>query len=113
VKLFNRLETIDAAQAAERLARGEVVAVDVRQDAEWKAGHIKGAVHLPLARIGSGPAGLREGTPVVTVCRSGHRSAAAGRALRAAGHQVLNLDGGMKAWAREGLPLEPRNGKVL
>jgi len=113
VKLFRRPETISAAETADRLARGEVIAVDVRQDAEWKAGRIRGAVHIPLGRIANGQTGLSQATPVVTVCRSGHRSAFAARTLRAAGFQVLNLDGGMKAWARQGLPLEPDGGRIV
>jgi len=50
---------------------------------------------------------------IVTVCRSGHRSGLAARGLRHAGYRVENLDGGMKAWAHAGLPLDPPDGRVL
>ena len=113
MKLFSRVDTIAAPEAAERVARGEILAVDVRQDVEWKAGHIRGAVHIPLARVSSNAPGLSRAKPIVTVCRSGHRSAAAARALRRAGYEVLNLDGGMKSWARNGLPLDPPGGRVV
>ncbi len=44
---------------------------------------------------------------IVTACRSGHRRALAARTLTRAGHDVLNLHGGMNAWARAGPPLSP------
>jgi len=50
---------------------------------------------------------------IITVCRSGHRSALAARKLHLAGYQVENLHGGMKAWAKAGLPLDPPGGTVL
>ena len=51
---------------------------------------------------------LPAGKTIVTVCASGHRSAAAARTLTRAGHDVLNLHGGMSAWTRAGLPLSTR-----
>jgi rhodanese-related sulfurtransferase len=50
---------------------------------------------------------------IVTVCRSGHRGGLAARGLLHAGYRVENLDGGMKAWARARLPLDPPGGRVL
>ena len=42
---------------------------------------------------------------VITVCRSGHRSARAAALLACEGREVVNLSGGMRAWARAGLPV--------
>ena len=103
--LFNRTPRIDAAGAAELIAARSVVVVDVRQNAEWRRGHIQGAVHIPLAQLGSRLHQLPSHKTIVTVCASGHRSAAAARTLIRAGHDVLNLRGGMNAWGRAGLPL--------
>jgi rhodanese-related sulfurtransferase len=111
VRLFRRTPGIDAAEAADRLAARTVVIVDVRQDAEWKKGHIKGALHIPLTRLSGRLQQLPHDTAIVTVCRSGHRSALAARTLTRHGHQVLNLRGGMNAWARAGLPLTTRNAR--
>lgn len=90
--------------------------LDVREDDEWRAGHIDGAQHIPLRELGGRLAELPSGRPIVTVCRSGARSAAAVRGLRQMGHSAENLDGGVTAWARAGLPLvdeQGRPGKVI
>jgi rhodanese-related sulfurtransferase len=57
-------------------------------------------------RLKSRIATLPRDKAIVTVCASGHRSAAAARALQRAGYQVENLKGGMHALARAGLPVE-------
>lgn len=84
---------------------GDVHVLDVREAFEWKAGHIEGAQHIPMRQI---PGRLDE-VPgdrfLVAVCRSGHRSGEVTRFLSDKGFEVENLDGGMKAWARAGLPV--------
>jgi rhodanese-related sulfurtransferase len=90
--------------------------LDVREGDEWKAGHIDGAQHIPLGELGDRLGELPTGTTIVAVCRSGSRSAAAVRGLRQAGYTAENLDGGVTAWSREGLPLVDdagRAGRVL
>ena len=113
MRLLSRPNRVDARRAAELLGRGEAVVLDVRENLEWKAGRIPGALHIPLARIRSRRHELPRDTTIVTVCRSGHRSGLAARWLRHAGYQVEDLDGGMKAWARARLPLDPPDGRVL
>ncbi|RYV51635.1 rhodanese-like domain-containing protein [Pengzhenrongella frigida] len=79
--------------------------VDVRERSEWDEGHAPGAVHVPLgdltARVGELPVGGR----LLLVCHSGTRSARATAWLNGAGYDAANLDGGMVAWARAGLPV--------
>jgi adenylyltransferase/sulfurtransferase len=79
-----------------------VVLIDVREPAEYAAGHLQGAVNIPVGdlprRIGEIP---REPTAVF-MCRSGGRSAAACRiAVRAGFEAPINLEGGLLAWAAE------------
>jgi len=105
MSLFTRTRTIDAGSAADLLAARSVVVVDVRQHAEWKTGHIQDAIHIPLTQLSRRLHQLPSDKTIVTVCRSGHRSALAARTLTRAGHDVRNLRGGMNAWARAGLPL--------
>ena len=105
MRLFTRTASTDATGAADLLATRSAVLVDVRQPAEWKTGHIDGALHIPLSQLASRLDQLPDGKTIVTVCRSGHRSAIAARTLTRAGHDVLNLEGGINAWARAGLPL--------
>ncbi len=87
--------------------------LDVRGQLEWRAGRIAGALHIPLVHLPARKGELPRGTTILAVCRSGHRSGLAARRLRYAGYQVQNLDGGMKAWVRAGLPLDPPGGRVL
>lgn len=84
--------------------------LDVRQDDEWQAGHIEGAQHIPIGQLAARLAEVPAGRPVVTVCRSGHRSAIAARGLAARGITAENLDGGLEAWARAGYPLRTPGG---
>lgn len=83
----------------------DVQIVDVRWPNEWAAGRIAGAVHIPADELDDRAGELDGGRPVVTVCRSGSRSAAAAEQLRADGFTAENLDGGLLAWVDEGLPL--------
>ena len=64
---------LSAAEVAAALGRGEVTAVDVREAGEWDAGHIAGAVWIPMGEL---PDRLNElpGGPLAIVCRSGSRS---------------------------------------
>jgi len=112
VGFFTRVRSVEPEEAAERLRSREAVVVDVRTRGEWKAGRIRGAVHVPLHELSARIGGMPRNRTLITVCRSGHRSAVAARKLRQAGYEVENLRGGMHRWARAGLPLEPANGRV-
>lgn len=111
MRLFTRTQGIDARSAADLLAAKDAVVVDVRQHEEWQTGHIHDAIHVPLSQLSNRRQQLPRGKTIVTVCRSGHRSALAARKLTRAGHDVLNLSGGLNAWARAGLPLSPSNAR--
>jgi len=85
--------------------------LDVREDDEWQAGHIDGARHIPLGELSGRIGDLPKDRPIIAVCRSGSRSAAAVRGLRQLGYDAENLDGGVTAWAKAGLPLIDAAGK--
>lgn len=100
--------SISPAEAYQRLqARPEVVIVDVRQPVETRSGTVPGAVLIPLSEFGRRLAELPRDRPILTVCRSGHRSPLAARQLKQAGYDVTDVDGGMMAWERAGLPIVP------
>lgn len=91
--------------------RDDVQVVDVREHDEWTAGHIAGARHIPLGQLGSRVGELDPQRPIAVVCRSGSRSSRAVAALVAAGLPAQNVDGGMTAWARSGLPVTTDDGR--
>jgi hydroxyacylglutathione hydrolase len=95
------------AQIAEQVGAGQVTVVDVRQNDEWQSGHIRGARHIMLGYLPDRLAEIPTDKPVVVQCRSGARSAIGASLLQAQGiPTVINLLGGIKAWAAAGLPLE-------
>jgi uncharacterized protein (DUF302 family)/rhodanese-related sulfurtransferase len=108
MRFFARTTSTDPASVAQRLAARSVHVLDVRQAGEWRHGHISGSQNVPLLHLKGHLAALPREKTIVTVCASGHRSAAAARTLRRAGYQVENLKGGMHAWTKADLPTEKR-----
>jgi len=96
---------------ARQLHEQGAILLDVREDPEWRAGHAPGARHIPLSRLASRIGDLPAQRTVITVCRSGHRAAGAAAMLARQGREVVNLSGGMHAWARSGLPVVAAGGR--
>lgn len=99
-------------QAATRIGAGEALALDVREDDEWAAGRVPGALHIPLGELVGRVDELDATRPLVVVCRSGARSAQAAAYLGAFGFAAENLAGGLEAWDAAGLPLDPPDGRI-
>ncbi|MDE2304999.1 MAG: MBL fold metallo-hydrolase [Gammaproteobacteria bacterium] len=108
---FAGIWEIEPTALAERIAGGrggELVILDVREPEEFAdaLGHIHGAQLLPLSQWSSALPTVGKDRPIVTVCRSGTRSAQASVLLRKAGFErVANLAGGMLRWRAESLPV--------
>jgi rhodanese-related sulfurtransferase len=100
---------VEVAGVAAVIGAGGIL-LDVREPEEWEEGHAPGAVHIPLGLLPDALADLRRGTPIVVVCRSGHRSALATEWLGTAGFDARNLVGGMQEWAHAGLAVETDTG---
>lgn len=103
VSTVPELPEIDVTRAAHLAAQG-VLLLDVREPDEWAAGHVAGAVHVPLGDLPAVLATLDRSRPIVAVCRSGNRSGKATRLLLEHGFDVVNMAGGMLAWTAAGLP---------
>jgi hydroxyacylglutathione hydrolase len=101
-----RLERIDVRELHDR--DGSLQVLDVREETEWREGHIPGSVHMPYHDIESVPEGIDPGKPVAVICASGQRSAVAASLLKAHGaRDVLHVvDGGVPLWERLGFPIE-------
>ncbi len=88
----------------------DAVLLDVREDEEWAAGRIAGAVHIPMMqvpqRLSDDPGPVTPDAPVVVVCKVGGRSAQVTAWLRRQGYDAVNLEGGMLAWEAAGRPME-------
>jgi rhodanese-related sulfurtransferase/DNA-binding HxlR family transcriptional regulator len=106
----DEVDGIDSEELASRLERGDVVLVDVRPPEEYAAGHIEGAISVPLAelerRLGELP-GDRE---VIAYCRGPFCAYAheAVRRLTAAGRPARRLDTGWPEWKLEAAKREER-----
>jgi rhodanese-related sulfurtransferase len=81
--------------------------VDVREDWEWKRGHLPGARHVVLSSILANPAAQKFNDRTIFVCAVGERSAVAAEMAVALGvKDVVSFRGGTSAWKAAGLPLE-------
>lgn len=97
------IRQLSAAALAELLrAGGAPLLVDVREPAEFAAGHLPGSLHIPLGELPQRLGEIPPGSAPVFICRVGGRSMAACQlALRARIAAPANLEGGLLAWSRE------------
>lgn len=90
--------------------RDDVFFLDVREFYEFDAGHIEGALHLPLRQLPGKLHVLDRSKTTVVVCQIGQRSELAARFLREHGFDAHNLEGGMSLWAAQGFPIVSNEG---
>ncbi|MFI1014584.1 rhodanese-like domain-containing protein [Streptomyces sp. NPDC020965] len=83
--------------------------LDVREADEWAAGHVEGALHVPMsdfvARFGEVTEAVADGRRAYVMCRVGGRSAQVTQYLVRQGIDAVNIDGGMLAWDGAGRPM--------
>ena len=101
------LDPISRTELVERAARGDVVILDVRPLEEYLAGHIPGALSVPLDRLDAALGKLPRRTQVVAYCRGPYCVLApqAVERLRAKGYEARRLEDGMPEWRLAGLPV--------
>jgi rhodanese-related sulfurtransferase/predicted transcriptional regulator len=102
------VEMLSAAELEERIEQGKVVVLDVRPEAEYRAGHITGALSAPLDRLETIAPELPKRREIVAYCRGPYCVYAddAVRLLRARGLRARRLDVGFPEWRRAGLRVE-------
>jgi hydroxyacylglutathione hydrolase len=86
---LRRTDTIVMAEIDARRERRGARVLDVRGDAEFAAGHVPGAFHIPHTRVGMHVDALPAGTPLIVYCNSGARAAAAVSLLERHGHEAF------------------------
>lgn len=96
-------EKVDVPTAREMWRAGDLF-IDVRDPEEYAAGHVAGAVNVPIATIPGRVADLPAGQ-IVTLCSMGGRAGKAAAQLDALGRTAMSVEGGTKAWAAAGLPV--------
>lgn len=80
--------------------------VDVREPEEYVAGHVPGAVPIPMNQLATRMGEIDKTSRVFVICASGNRSSAMTDLLRGAGFDAVSVAGGTGAWTRSGRPLE-------
>lgn len=80
--------------------------IDVRSPEDYAAGHVPGALNVPLDDVLADPSRSYGGGTVHVVCQSGKRSAQAASAMTAAGVHAVSVAGGTSAWSESGRPVE-------
>jgi len=103
----DELEPVDREELLERAGQGEVVVLDVRPREEYEAGHIPGAVSVPLKELRQRMASLPKGAEIVAYCRGPYCVLApqALELLRRRGFTARRLLDGFPEWRRAGLPV--------
>jgi rhodanese-related sulfurtransferase len=106
---YGPIPTVTVADLPNPLPEGLVV-LDVREEVEWRHGHIEGATHIPLMEL----ADRLDEVPheqTLVVCKVGGRSAHAVAYLTHTGREAVNLAGGMIEWLEAGRPMVSDNGQ--
>ncbi|WP_316522162.1 rhodanese-like domain-containing protein [Kitasatospora brasiliensis] len=103
--MFPQIPSADAAAVP-----ADAALLDVREQDEWEAGHVDGALHIPIgeviARLGELP-----DEKLYVLCRVGGRSAQVVQYLVQQGRDAVNVDGGMHAWQGAGRPMVSSTGQ--
>ena len=103
----SRLDIMTRDELAERLRAGDVVVLDVRPEPEFRAGHIIGALSIPVAELSRRLRQVPKGQQVVAYCRGPYCVYAddAVRTLRGRGYSAARLEDGYPEWASADLPV--------
>jgi rhodanese-related sulfurtransferase len=98
--------TITPAELARQVEQGDpLTIIDVRSPGEYAAGHVPGAINIPMEQVEARTNDLRPGLPVVVVCQSGRRAGIACTLLQNQRPDARVLDGGTAAWQAGGFPV--------
>ncbi|HEV7839140.1 MAG TPA: rhodanese-like domain-containing protein [Gemmatimonadaceae bacterium] len=104
---LEQVRQLDAAELRSSAGNKSVQIVDVRGPDEWRRGHLRGAIHIPLAALPDRIGELNSAGPIVVHCKGGSRAAIAASFLQAGGiSNVSSLVGGYDGWVKRGFEVE-------
>ena len=103
---------VSTQDTADALSDGSAQVGDVREQHEWDAGRIEGAVHIPMSDLGPRRAEIDRDRPVIFQCRVGGRSMMAAQAYRSAGYDAYSMAGGILLWDDQRRPMVPEGATV-
>jgi rhodanese-related sulfurtransferase len=108
---FSGLKSVGPVEATQLSNRENAVFLDIRDEGEFKGGHIPEAIHIPLKQLPERATELDrfKNVPVIAYCRSGTRTGGVGGILKKHGFEnVYNLSGGISAWQSANLPVSTK-----
>ena len=106
--ISNTTPSITPQQAYSELQKHSSVFLDVRTNEEYNAGHIPGAILVPVDQVEQSTIVKKlKNDSIIVYCHSGNRSLKASRILEKQGYKVYNLENGITNWESQHLPTEP------
>ena len=105
----SKITEIAPAEAKARLDKGDAVFLDCREPSEYKDGHIPGAINIPrgLLEFKIAEKIPDKNSSILMYCKTGGRASLACCSIDRMGYKnVVNIDGGWKAWLKAGYPVE-------
>lgn len=104
----DELEPVPAKEVLEQARKGLVTVIDVRPAEEYAAGHVPGAINIPLPELQKRLGDLPKRREIVAYCRGPYclMAFSAVKTLRGKGYKARRLEAGMPEWKNAGLPVE-------
>lgn len=98
---------VNPAQAVQKMNQRQAILIDIRPTESYKAHHIPQTRHIPAAELVTKTAKIDKEKPIILVCNTGRSAVSSASALRKSGFSDVSvLEGGITAWAKEGLPTQ-------
>ena len=95
-------------EATRLINQNNAIVLDIREKADFKAGHVVDSINIPNAQVTNRieELGKHKSDPIIVVCKTGQTASAASKALKDNGfEQVYRLGGGIMEWTNNNLPL--------
>lgn len=110
-RMFSGIKQLSAIEATRLQNDEDAIFVDVREDSEYKAGHILGAKHIPISNFDKRMTELEKSKekPMIVYCATGARaSKAAGKLRKGNFESIYTLAGGMGGWEKASMPVSTK-----